>query len=88
MKLVNSCVIVQALSHELLLWKSGLNPRAVHVGCVVDLLAQGIFFSDYVSFLLLITILIMIHISSSVMLGMGNRTNRGCSSKSFTLIPP
>ena len=88
MKLVNSCVLVQALNHDLLLWKSGFDPRAVHVGCVLDLVAQGMFSSDYVNFLPLITILIMNHISSSVMLDMSNRTNRGCSLKSFTLIPP
>ena len=34
------------------------------------------FFSDYVKFLLLITILLMIHIASSVIFGMVNRTIR------------
>ena len=40
MKVVNSCS-VQALIHELLLWTSGFNPRVVHIGCVVDIMAHG-----------------------------------------------
>jgi len=37
------------------------------------------FFSDYVKFLLLITILLMIHIASSVIFGMVNRTIKGAA---------
>jgi len=36
MKLVNNCT-VQTLIQELLLWISGFDPRAFHVGCVVDM---------------------------------------------------
>ena len=44
MKLINICS-VQALIHELLLWKSGFDPRVVNVVCVVNIMAQGTHFS-------------------------------------------
>jgi len=45
------------------------------------------FFSDYFEFLLLITILLIIYIASSVILGMGDSAFRGSSSKRCTVIP-
>jgi hypothetical protein len=87
MKLVNSCS-VHGLIHELLLWTSGFDPRVVHVGCVVEIMAHGHFFSDYFKFLQLIAILLMIYIVLSVIFGMVNRTFRGCSSNRCTVIPP
>jgi hypothetical protein len=44
MKLINGCS-VQELIHELLLWKSGFDPRSVRVACVVYIMAQGTRFS-------------------------------------------
>ena len=82
MKLVNGCVIVQTVSHELLLQRSGFDPRAVLIGFVVDRMAKG----TCINFLLLITILLNTQISSSVTQDMGSRLIRGCSSKRCTVI--
>jgi hypothetical protein len=72
MKLVDSCSIL-VLSYEVLPKKSWYDSIADHFGRVMDVMAQGMFLSDNIKFLLLITILLMIHIASSVILSIGNK---------------